>query len=464
MSTRQRHKKPRTVELDIVDLAFTGQAVGYIDGKVTFVKGGLPGEKILVNVTKIKKKHNEAKLLKILEKSPERIEPVCEHYDICGGCIWQDLGYERQLHYKRNQVIACLKHLGGFDDIAVDAIVPSPDQFYYRNKMEFSCDIGRGENESEALVLGLHHRGRFDRTFNVQRCHLQTEVSNRIVRFVRDWTLGHNLPAYDLIAHEGVLRYVVVRDAKNTGQAMVTIQTAEHEFPQRYDLVSDLLEAVPEITTVVWVVNPTITNIARGEIREILHGPGYIVELVLGRRFRINPGAFFQTNTRQTEALYRAAIEAADLDGSETLLDLYCGAGTIGICAADRVREVIGIDIEKESIDAAAVNAELNDVTNCTFYHGDAHKVMDGDEFQKHNFGVLIIDPPRAGMHPKALKAIMAIRAPKLVYISCNPATFARDAAELREVGYRLEGVRPFDMFPHTMHIELVSRFTLIED
>jgi 23S rRNA (uracil1939-C5)-methyltransferase len=240
---------------------------------------------------------------------------------------------------------------------------------------------------------------------------------------------------------------------------MVILVTAEGEFDNKRELTKALIEAFPEITTLVWVVNPTITNIAKGEMREILHGPGYIEETILGLRFRINPGSFFQTNSRQTEALYRTAIELAEIESQHDVLDLYCGAGTIGLCAAANAREVIGIEIEKEAIDAARVNARLNRITNARFQAGEVRTVMLAEEFHERAFHRVFIDPPRAGMHPKALRRLMEIDAPRLIYISCNPTTFARDAQLLARYGYTLDTVIPFDMFPHTMHIELVSRF-----
>jgi 23S rRNA (uracil1939-C5)-methyltransferase len=449
----------REVELDIVDLAYNGKAVGYIDGKVTFVNGGLPGERVAAKIVKTKRRFNQAILLRVLSPSSDRIPAVCKHYDICGGCTWQDLDYDKQLQYKRNQVLATLKHIGGFDDVAVQDIRPSPDTFFYRNKMEFSFHVDENQQTARGFVLGLHERGRFDRIFDIEQCHLQSETSNRLVNFIRQKAADLQIPIYDLVSHRGFLRFLIIREGKNTGQLMVTLVSGEGEFDCKKELTASLIAAFPEITTLVWVVNPTITNVAKGDVREILHGPGYIEETILGLRFQINPASFFQTNSRQTEALYRTAIDLAEIEPKQTVLDLYCGAGTVGLCATSSAREIVGIEIEQEAIEAARINARLNRIENAHFYAGEVRTVMRTDEFQDRKFDRVFVDPPRAGMHPKALKRLTEIEAPRLVYISCNPATFARDAQLLTMSGYKLDTVVPFDMFPHTMHIELVSRF-----
>ncbi|MFH1699136.1 MAG: 23S rRNA (uracil(1939)-C(5))-methyltransferase RlmD [Candidatus Zixiibacteriota bacterium] len=449
----------RIIEIDIEDLAYNGKSIGYDNGKVTFVKGGLPGERVEARIIKNKRNYNQAKLLRVITKAPERIEAVCKHYDICGGCIWQDLEYSRQLYYKRRQVIACLKHIGGFKDINVEEIIPSPDVFFYRNKMEYSFHVLATQGGQEQFVLGLHERGRFDHIFDIEECHLQSQLSNRIVRKLREIIGELSIPVYDLIVHQGFMRFVIIREGKNTGQVMVNIVTSEGNFQSKDEFTSRLIEAFPEITTMAWTVNPGKSNIAIGEIREILHGPGYIYEEILGKKFRINPGAFFQTNSRQAEALYRCAIELADIKTGDTVLDLYCGAGTIGICASQNALEIVGIEIEEESVAAAVENAKINKLENCSFHCGSVRKVMLNNNLKNKSFSTIFVDPPRAGMHPKALKRLIEIGAARIVYISCNPATFSRDAAEIINNGYNLVKISPFDMFPHTMHIELVSLF-----
>ncbi len=449
----------RIIELDIVDLANTGQAVGYDNGKVTFVSGGLPGERVEAIITKSKRTFNTARLVRLITKSPDRIEPVCRHYERCGGCTWQDLAYERQIFYKRKQVIGCLEHIAGFEATAVAPIRPSPEQFYYRNKMEFSFHVCPPEISPSGMVLGLHERGHFDRIFDVHHCHLQSERSNEFVTFLRQRVLELGIPPYDLVGHHGFLRFAVVREGKNSGQWMVILVTGGGDFIGREELVTSIVARFPDLTTLVWMVNAGLTNIARGEIRDILHGPGYIEEEILGLRFRISPVSFFQANSRQTEALYSTAIDLAGLTPDDVLLDLYCGTGTIGLCAAGRAAAVIGIDIEEEAIAAAQVNAAINGIGNCRFLAGEAHLVLADALPKSAPPTVAIVDPPRAGLHPKALDQLLALAARRIIYISCNPATFARDAALLNRGGYEPGEVIPFDMFPHTMHTELAARF-----
>ncbi|MCK5125705.1 MAG: 23S rRNA (uracil(1939)-C(5))-methyltransferase RlmD [candidate division Zixibacteria bacterium] len=453
----------RIMEIDIVDLAYNGKSIGYDEnGKVTFVKGGLPGEKVKVKVVKNKRNYNQAKLLEIITKSPERIPAVCEHDDICGGCTWQDLEYERQLSYKREQVIACLEHIGGIKDIEVGEIQPSPEKFYYRNKMEYSFHIVPKEEIPEGFVLGMHERGRFDRIFNINKCYLQSEMSNQVFSYLRSEIARLDIPIYDLIAHRGFLRFVIYREGKFTGQSMLNIVTGKGDFVAKQELTESLTKQFPDLTTIVWTVNSTMSNIAKGDVREILYGPGYIEEEILGFRFRVSPGSFFQTNSRQTEALYKTAIEFAAIREGDTVLDLYCGAGTIGLCASAGASEVIGIELEEEAVASARLNAEINSISNCRFYAGAVRKVLLQKELKSKSFSPVFVDPPRAGMHPKAFKRLLEINTDRIVYISCNPSTFARDAAELIQAGYRLRRLVPFDMFPHTMHIELVSCFEKI--
>lgn len=449
----------RRVELDIVSLAYTGQSVGYINGKVTFVNGGLPGERVEAVITKSKKSFNQATLAQVLAKSPERIKPVCPHYDICGGCTWQDLDYQRQLLYKHQQVVDCLSHIGGFENLAIDAIHPSPDTFWYRNKMEFSFHVVPVHRSIRGFVLGLHHRGRFDHIFDVHECHLQSPESNRLVIWLRDAVERLSLPVYDLVNHEGFLRFAVIREGKQTGQRMLILVSGEGEFIHKETLTEQLLDAFPDLTTAVWMVNRQKANIARGELQEIFFGPGYIEDSILGRRFCIAPLSFFQTNTVQAEQLYRQALDLAEISTSDHLLDLYCGSGAIGLCAADRVASITGIEIDPDAIASARLNAERNGIANASFFAGAVHKVIASGVLPQERFDPIIVDPPRAGLEPKTVELLLTFDSTRLIYISCNPATFARDARLLANGGYHLCRVVPFDMFPHTMHIELVSLF-----
>ncbi len=445
------------IQLEIEDLAFDGKAVSHLDGKVVFLQGGLPGEVVLAEITQIRQRYNQGIVREILTKAPERVPAICSHFEICGGCTWQDLQYEKQLFFKRKQVVDCMQRIGGIADVLIEPVIPAPELFFYRNKMEYSFHI-KPEGE---FTLGLHHRGRFDLIFDLDRCHLQSEISNRVVTCLRQYVKEHNLPVYDVLFHRGYMRFVIIREGKFTGEVMVNIVTNFGPFPDSEQLVKRMTGAIPEITTIVHNQNGGKSNIATGEAEEqVLYGPGFIEELVLGTRFRIRANSFFQTNSRQVETLYTVAFDKLKTEGTEQVLDLYCGTGAIGLMLAHRVAHVTGVELVATAVQAAKENAGLNGIGNCEFIEANVLDYLKSPEFSDKRFEVIIIDPPRAGMHPKALKRIIEYGPQRLLYISCNPATFARDAKDLAAAGYRLPEVSPVDMFPHTMHIEVVGLFS----
>ncbi len=446
----------KEIELDITDLAFDGKAVGHIDGKVIFCDGGLPGERVRIKITRTKPRFANARVEEILTRCDDRIDPVCEHDHQCGGCTWQDLKYERQLQCKQEQVAACLKHIGGLDHIEVADIVPAAKQFYYRNKMEFSFHL----TEDGESRLGLHRRGHFDDIFDIHHCHLQSEFSNKVVKAVRDFTAEKEIPVYNVHDHSGYLRFLVVREAKRTGQNLINLVTARGELPNKDEFVAMLCEQFPEITTIVHNETGSKANIAVGESETILFGDGSIEEEVCGLRFRIMANSFFQTNSDQAEVLYNIGFDLLKPEVGERLLDLYCGTGTIGIIAASRVAEVVGAELVTDAIRVARENATANNVENISFFEGNVKDLLKQDEFLSGGFDSIIIDPPRAGLHPKALRRMLRLNPGKILYISCNPATFARDAKEIIDQKYSIDSVTPVDMFPHTKHIELVGLFT----
>jgi len=442
-------------ETVIKDLAFDGKSVGTLEGKVVFLNGGLPGEKVKAQIVRKKARYSIGKVLEIIEKSNDRTEAPCPHFDICGGCTWQDLDYERQLYFKHKQVVDCIERLGLLKDVEVADIVGVADPFYYRNKMEFSFNT-TGDNE---FRLGLHRRGRFDEIFDIHSCYLQSPTSNEIVAWFRDFVKENRIPVYDVLNHTGYMRFLVIREGKNTNQIMVNIVTADGDIPGVKKLVESAISRFPEITTIVHNVNNQKSNVAKGESEEILYGPGFIEDSILGFTFRIYANSFFQTNTKQAEVLYGKAIDFLKPDKDDRLLDLYCGAGTIGICASGQVSGVVGIESEPTAVKAAVENAEINNIENINFYTGQAEKLFRHQPEIFEGVNCAIVDPPRAGLHPKALKKLIELDLPRVVYVSCNPATFSRDAAQLVEAGYRLDSVIPVDMFPHTVHIEVVAGF-----
>ena len=443
------------VESKIKDLAYDGKSVGEIDGKIIFLNGGLPGEIVRARITKTKRNYNVGKVLEIIEKSDERIPAQCSHFDICGGCTWQDLAYERQLYYKRKQIDDCLKHIAKFEMVDLAEIIPAPNQFRYRNKMEFSFNT-KSEND---FTLGLHRRGRFDEIFNLNECYLTLETDPEIVKWFRSFVKESGMTVYDVIEHTGFLRFLMIRHTQNTNQIMINIVTVDGEIKNLDKLIDDIKSKFPEVVTIVQNINNQKSNISKGEKEFIHYGEGFIEEQILNCRFRIYANSFFQTNSLQTENLYRTAFELLQPTKNDRLLDLYCGAGTIGLTASEMVDEVVGLEFEPTAIDAARENAKLNDINNATFYTGLAQELLRSNPDILKGISSIITDPPRAGMHKKALKALIEHDHKRLVYISCNPSTFARDARVLVDSGYRLGKVIPVDMFPHTMHIELVSIF-----
>ena len=443
---------PELVELEVADLAFDGKAVAHRDGKVVFLKGGLPGEIVLAEITLSKARYDQGIVRKIVKRSDLRVPAPCIHFEMCGGCTWQDLAYDQQLIFKRKQVVDCLERLGGLTGLEVVEAVGCSDPFWYRNKMEFSFHIDPGGD----FTLGLHERGRFDRIFDLQRCHLQSEESNRIVNWLREYVRREQIPVYDVKFHRGFMRFVVIRQTKRTNQLMVNVVTNYGEFPDAEQFVNELTEAVPEITTIIHSQNGQKSNIATGERETVLYGPGFIEEEVLGCRFRIGANTFFQTNSAQVERLYQTAFDELNLQGNEEVLDLYCGTGAISILLARKAQSVTGVELVAASVAAAKENAALNGLVNCRFVEGDVTAFLKGLS-GAWVFPVIVIDPPRAGLHPKALKRILEYGPEKLLYISCNPSTFARDVKEAVMAGYSLGRVIPVDMFPHTMHIELVG-------
>jgi 23S rRNA (uracil1939-C5)-methyltransferase len=442
------------VQVEVEDLAFDGKAVGHLDGKVVFLRGGLPGETVMAEIFRSKPRYEEGIVREILKKCDSRIPAICSHFGVCGGCVWQDLAYDQQLIYKRKQVVDCIERIGGLDTVMVDKAVGSLETFNYRNKMEFSFHVA-----DDTFTLGLHSRGRFDDIFDLERCYLQSELSNRVVAWLRDYLKREQIPVYDVKYHHGFVRFVVIRQTKRTNQLMVNLVTNYGEFPDREKLVREMRQAIPEVTTIVHNQNGQKSNIAVGEAEQTLFGAGYIEEILFQSRFRIRANSFFQTNTLQTETLYRTGFDLLKPKRTDRLLDLYCGTGSMGILVAPFVARVVGVELVGAAIQAANENAELNGITNIEFDEGDVTDYLRNKLPAETIFDIVVVDPPRAGLHPKALNRLIELRPEKLLYVSCNPSTFARDAKDLVAAGYDLPMVVPVDMFPHTMHIEVVGLF-----
>jgi 23S rRNA (uracil1939-C5)-methyltransferase len=446
-------KKDEELELQIDSLAYGGNGVARLNGFVVFVRRGLPGDTVLARVTKVKRSHAEAVALEVVAPGAPRVEAPCAHYPACGGCRFQDLAYEAQVAAKETQVRDALARIGGLSGFELEAAIPAESAFHYRNKLEYSfTETPRGAG------LGFHEAGRWDQVLDIEKCWLTTDLGNAIRTAVRAWARQEGLPAFDQETQQGFLRHLVVREGRNTGQALVVLVTAPGKPTGQQSLV-ETLRRFPEVRSIHWAVNDSpaeVTNLPTA----LVWGEEAIEEKILGLRFRIRPNAFLQTNTAMCEVLYRLALEYAALAGDETVYDLYCGTGTIGLALASSALTVWGIDSSLESIACAVENAELNGIANAAFFAGDVGADVEELRGRSGRPDVVVVDPPRAGLQGKALRRVAQLEAARLVYVSCNPTTLAGNAKELASLGYELERARPVDMFPHTPHVETVALFT----
>jgi 23S rRNA (uracil1939-C5)-methyltransferase len=447
-------KEGQELELTIDSLAYGGNGVARLNGFVVFVKRGLPGDTVTAQVTKVKRSHAEAVATGIVHEGAPRQEAPCVHYPACGGCRFQDLAYEAQLEAKAGQVADALERIGRLSGFEQEPAVPAESLFHYRNKLEYSFT-----QTPDGPGLGFHRAGRWDEVLDLERCWLTTDLGNAIRDAVRTWARAEGLPAFDQEAQTGYLRHLVVREGRNTGQALATLVTAPGELAGEDRLVA-ALRRFPEVRSIHWAVNDRPAEVTNLPTR-LLWGEPWIEEELLGLRFRVRPNAFLQTNTAMCETLYGLAGEYAGLTGEETLFDLYCGIGTIGLTLAAQALTVWGVEASEESVACALENAELNDVTNAAFFAGDVAASAEELRERAGSPDVVVVDPPRAGLSGKAVRRVGELGAARLVYVSCNPTTLAGNAKQLgAEFGYRLERVRPVDMFPHTPHVESVALLT----
>jgi 23S rRNA (uracil1939-C5)-methyltransferase len=448
-------RKGEELELHVDSLAYGGSGVSRHDGFVVFVRGGVPGDDVRARVTKVKRGFAEGVVTEVVRPSSTRVDAPCPHFGVCGGCRFQDLAYDVQVAEKERQVRDALVRIGRFDDPPLEPIVPAASQYGYRNKLEYSFT-----STTEGVDLGFHRAGRWDEVIGIDVCLLTTDVGNAIRLAVRDWAREEGLEPYDQEAGTGYLRHLVVREGRNTGQALVVLVTAPGErFEEGY--VVDVLRRLPEVRSIHWAINDTPaeqTNLPT----KLLWGEEAIEEEILGLRFRVRPSAFLQTNTEMAERLYELAREYAALTGTENVYDLYCGTGTIGLALAGRAASVWGLEISEEAVACAIENAELNGIPNASFFAGNVGQTVEELREEAGEPDVVIVDPPRAGLAGKALRRTGALGAARIVYVSCNPTTLASDLQVLRdEYGYQLERCRPVDMFPHTPHVESVSTLSL---
>jgi 23S rRNA (uracil1939-C5)-methyltransferase len=444
-------RKGQELDLTVDSLAYGGSGVARHDGFVVFVRGGLPGDDVRAQITKVKRGFAEGVVTEVLAGSSSRVAAPCRHFGVCGGCRFQDLAYETQVAEKERQVRDALVRIGRFADPPLEPIVPAASQYGYRNKLEYSFTA-----TADGVDLGFHRAGRWDEVIGIEECLLTTDLGNRVRLAVRDWAREERLEPYDQATGEGYLRHLVVREGRNTGQALAVLVTAPGDRFETGYLV-DVLRRFSEVRSIHWAINDTPAEQTNLPTR-LLWGDDAIEEEILGLRFRVRPSAFLQTNTEMAERLYELAREYARLTGVENVYDLYCGTGTIGLALAGSARTVWGLEISEEAVACAIENADLNGVENARFFAGNVGQTIEELRDEAGAPDVVVVDPPRAGLAGKALRRTGALGAPRIVYVSCNPTTLASDLQVLRdEFGYRLERCRPVDMFPHTPHVESVS-------
>ncbi len=447
----------------IIDIAEEGKGVGKADDFVLFVDKAVPGDIADVAVYRSKKNFGEGKITELKHPSEYRTQPFCEHFGTCGGCKWQHMTYAAQLKFKQKSVADALARIAKVDVTAMLPIVPSPADKYYRNKLEYTFSNKRWLNDGENFgdnvlnmnALGFHIPGRFDKILDIEHCYLQAEPSNSLRNSIRAFVLQHGYSFYDLKAHTGALRNLIVRTS-STGETMVIVVFAYADEDEVNKLMDFINEEFPGITSLLYIINQKKNDTIFDQDVIAYKGPEFIYEEMHGIKFRIGPKSFYQTNSVQALKLYEIARDFADFKGDELVYDLYTGAGTIANFIAGHVREVVGIEYVPAAIEDAKINSAINNITNTKFYAGDMKDILSADFVGEHGKpGVIITDPPRAGMHPDVVNRLMEIEANKIVYVSCNAATQARDLLVLKEK-YNTVKIQPVDMFPHTQHVENV--------
>lgn len=467
MRENSRNRKVRerlTFEnVAIIDIAEEGKGVGRMDELVLFVQHAVPGDVVDVEVTRKKKNFAEAKVMALKVSSEHRVEAFCQHFGSCGGCKWQHMTYEAQLHFKQKAVENALQRIGKVDVSGIESILPSAETTYYRNKMEYTFSNKRWLTDAEVKsdqefgkqALGFHVPLHFDKILQIDHCHLQASPSNEIRNAVDGFAVANEISYYDVRKHEGALRNLIVRNT-STGELMIIVVFAHPEEGQ-VELLMDFIEAsFPEITSLLYIVNQKKNDTIFDQDIHVYRGRDHIFEEMDGLKFKIGAKSFYQTNSKQAFELYKVTKDFAELKGDELVYDLYTGAGTIANFVARNAREVVGIEYVPSAIDDAKLNSELNGIQNTKFYAGDMKDVLTQGFVDVHGKpDVIITDPPRAGMHGDVVTRILEVEANKIVYVSCNPATQARDLLLLAEK-YEVVRIKPVDMFPHTQHVENV--------
>lgn len=461
---RKKKELPLIENVEIVDVAAEGKAIAKVDDLVVFIPYVVPGDVIDLQITRKKNKYAEGKPVRFISYSPNRTEAFCEHFGICGGCKWQVLPYAEQLKYKQKQVEDNLTRIGKIELPDIHHILGSEKTQFYRNKLEFTFSnkkwltleqINSGESFDNMNALGFHIPGMFDKVLDIDKCWLQDDISNQIRNFIRQYCYDKNYTFFDLRNRGGLMRNLIVRTS-TTGELMVIVVFYDDEKEQQEDLLTAVATQFPQITSLLYIVNQKANDTITDQDVLVWKGNDCIYEEMEGLKFKIGPKSFYQTNSEQAYNLYKIARDFANLSGDELVYDLYTGTGTIANFVASKAKKVVGIEYVEDAILDARVNSQINKIDNTLFYAGDMKDILTQDFINEHGRpDVIITDPPRAGMHDDVIKTILFAEPDRIVYVSCNPATQARDLSLLDEK-YKVERVQPVDMFPHTHHVENV--------
>jgi 23S rRNA (uracil1939-C5)-methyltransferase len=451
-------QKNETVEVTFEDLSHDGSGVAKVEGYTLFVPEALPGERATIKVLKTKKGYGFGKLVELKEKSPDRTEPPCPIYEKCGGCQLQHMTYEGQMKQKQKHMKDALERIGGLKDVIVHSTLGMDEPWRYRNKAQ----VPIGEREG-GLVAGFYQKGSH-RIIDMDSCIIQKETNDKVVQIVKGIADDYNVRAYDENRHKGVLRHVIARYGQNTGEIMIVLVTKEKDLSNRKNIIRAITDAIPDVKSIVQNINQKRTNTIFGEETRVLWGRDVIYDTIGNIKFAISARSFFQVNPEQTEVLYNKALEYADLSGTETVMDAYCGIGTISLFLAQQAGHVYGVEIVSEAVEDARRNAELNELGNVTFEVGEAEKVIPAWHKEGIKADVIVVDPPRKGCDEALLQTIIDMKPRRVVYVSCNPATLARDLRILEDGGFQTEEVQPVDMFPQTVHIEAVAKIARREE
>ena len=469
-----RKKRSQKIdELEIESLGFEGVSIARKDEMVYMLRGGVPGDIVEAAQRKKKKNRIESQILKVIKASDKRIEPKCIYFGECGGCSWQNISYEDQLYWKQKHVNDAIVRMEKLSPGEIESAMPSKQEFNYRNKMEFSFGASRwmtskeiesGEEiEQKNFALGLHAKGRFDKVIDIKKCFIHDPIGNEIVNKTRELALEMEMRPYHQRFHDGFLRTLTIRKSNHSNEFLVILKTNEVVDDQQIEFLNQVEKLYAEIFTgsFIHAINTTV-NPVNIESQKVIFGSGYLIEDILGEKFKISPLSFFQTNSYQLNDFISEILNYANIKDEETVWDLYCGTGSISLPASRKAKKIIGIELFEGSIEDAKVNAELNGINNCEFYASDLHKKEIPSLLKDLDHpDLVILDPPRAGSHDNLLNHLKEIKPKRIIYVSCNPTTQARDCKKLEDL-YRIKKIRPVDMFPQTYHIESIAELELI--